>query len=212
MSSLTFKYFPFFLCLLHFFLLPFLWCLCSFVSYHIANLKKCCVSILVIGYLNLCQACTNEGIIGNKISFNKEDLEYTLITEGLKLYTYTITWTNNSGNTLFRIHLNEKKKKKKRGGGNENFCRIILVVLTGYGIIKGVPVSVKKPHWISLHRTLIFISVPAIASMCSVLYLKNGMPKTCLPVCRVLRLWLSHPAMQEKPQIQYSNQTWHYDI
>lgn len=51
------------------------------------------------------------------------------------------------------------------------------------GIIDWVPVSVEKPHRISLHSISILIPVPAIVSMRSVLYVKNGMSKAGLPIC-----------------------------
>lgn len=64
------------------------------------------------------------------------------------------------------------------------------------GIINRVPISVEKPKGISLHSIPILISVPTIVSMCSVLYVKNGMSKASLSECRVLWLWFCHAAAQ----------------
>jgi len=75
----------------------------------------------------------------------------------------------------------------------------------GCGIINRKPESVEKPHGISCNRNVVFISVPAIVSMCSVLYFENGMPKTCFPISRVLRLWNCHAAVQRKYTHQPSN-------
>ncbi|RDY11247.1 hypothetical protein CR513_04123, partial [Mucuna pruriens] len=64
------------------------------------------------------------------------------------------------------------------------------------GIINWVPVSVEKPNGISLHGKSILISMPAVVSMCSVLYVKNGMSKTGLSECRICWLWFCHAAAQ----------------
>lgn len=51
------------------------------------------------------------------------------------------------------------------------------------GIINWVPKSVEEPMRISLNRVTILIPMPAVVSMCSVLYVKNGMSKAGLSVC-----------------------------
>jgi hypothetical protein len=82
------------------------------------------------------------------------------------------------------------------------------------GIIKRVPVSVEKPNSISLHGIPILIPVPAIVSVCSVLYVENGVSKAGFSVCRVLWLWFCHAAVSNDVYLRFScikinrNETW----
>lgn len=59
-----------------------------------------------------------------------------------------------------------------------------------------MPVSVEKPHRISLYRISILVSVPTVVSMGSVLDIENGVSKARLTESRVLWLWLRHAALQ----------------
>lgn len=64
------------------------------------------------------------------------------------------------------------------------------------GNIIWFPKSVEKPIGISLNSFTILISVPGIVSMCSVLYVKNGMSKASFSECRVSWLWFCIAATQ----------------
>jgi hypothetical protein len=50
-------------------------------------------------------------------------------------------------------------------------------------IINWVPESVEKPKGIGFNSVAILISVPAIVSMCSVLYVENRMSKAGFSEC-----------------------------